>query len=92
MSLIRKALAAPSQFGNDFAKNFYSRVVDRIVNAGDTDGNVHLLNLLTRRVALVPCSITNWGGLAFSADGKMLAAHAADNPVISLFTIEYQGS
>jgi hypothetical protein len=33
MSLIRNALVAGSQFGNDFAKNFYSRVEGRPAGA-----------------------------------------------------------
>ncbi len=62
---------------------------------GDGNGTIYLWDMAAERIAATigcPISGTDWGGLAFSPDGKTLAAFAGGGTEIYLYKISYSGS
>jgi WD40 repeat protein len=56
--------------------------------AGD-DGSISLWDLATRRVKLITTPAATWAGLAFSPDGRTLAAYTGQDTKIYLYRITY---
>jgi serine/threonine-protein kinase len=59
---------------------------------GDANGTIYLWDVPAKRIAAtisVPISGTNWGGLAFSPDGKTLAAFPDGGTEVYLYEISY---
>ncbi len=54
---------------------------------GDSNGNIYLWDLATRQPVAVPSPITKWGGLAFSPNGKILAAFSFEDNKIYVYSI-----
>jgi serine/threonine protein kinase len=59
---------------------------------GDANGTIYLWDLAAKRIAATirsPISGTGWGGLAFSPDGKTLAAFPGGGTQVYLYAITY---
>jgi WD40 repeat protein len=59
---------------------------------GDANGTVYLWDVAARRIAATirsPISGAGWGGLAFSPDGKTLAAFPGGGNQVYLYKITY---
>jgi serine/threonine-protein kinase len=62
---------------------------------GDANGTIYLWDVAARQIAATirsPISGAGWGGLAFSPDGKTLAAFPGGGTKVYLYKISYTGS